>query len=383
MRSVLNIEVSCFKNYNTPGNPRNVNLLHWLTSNKYRNEVLQIRSLTDKSQRDKIKSTLPAITPSGIFTQRNQDALQSHSGLIQFDIDLSEENKLITNWNDLKSEISKIQNIAYVGLSVSGKGYWGLIPIPKEPENHKKYFEAINEAFFRMGIKLDPAPKNPASLRGYSFDAEAYFNHEAKLFQTFLPKPIQVQKPNFKTSNPAKSNEGLENWLIQELRKAPEGERHLTRLKLSRLAGGLIASGNFDDSIEEKLIEAYKMDYAGIDSVHIQSKEISAIKNGIKNGRTSPVYLKDATGPSQSYTYTNFQSQPAIPQPIKKLSFSEYTDGLKFENGILINGFDYPADWDTISSFREIDLKTKDFIKMTIKNPALLTFSRSFDLQTR
>jgi len=383
MKSILDIKVSCFKNYNTPGNPRNVNLLHWLTSNKYQSEVFKIRSLDDKSERDKIKSKLPAITPSGIFSFRNQSDLINHSGLIQIDIDLTEENKLITNWNELKSELSKISNIAYLGLSVSGRGYWGLIPIPMEPENHKRYFDAINEAFFKMGIKLDAAPKNPASLRGYSFDSEAYFNHEAKLFKTFLPKPIQVPKPNLKASYSTKSNEGLENWIVQELRKAIEGQRHLTRLKLARLAGGLIASGHFDYSIEQKLIEGYLCDYSGIDSIQIQTKEINAIKNGIKNGLGTPVYLKDTSGSAISHTYSNFESKPIPPPPIQIICFSEYVNELKFENGFLINGTGYPADWDTISGFKEINNQTKDFIKLSAKNPVLLELQKRFELDQK
>lgn len=383
MKSVLNIEVSCFKDYSTPNDPRNVNLLHWLRSQKYQNEVNRIRIEQDPEVRKQLKSKLPGITPSGLFTHRKQDSLITHSGLIQFDIDLTEENKLITNWNDLKSELSKIPNIAYIGLSVSGRGYWGLIPIPKEPENHKRYFEAIHEAFIKIGIKLDSAPQNPASLRGYSYDSTAYYNHEAKLFKTFLPKPVPVQKPNYTTSNTNKSNEGLENWFINELRKAPEGQRHLTRLKLSRLAGGLISSGNLDFSIEQKLIEAYLLDYAAIDNPHTQSKEINAIKSGIKDGLNFPVHTKESN--QKSYSYNKFYSKPLVSsysnKPVcKRKSFAEYINELRFENGILINGDNYPADWDTVENHDIIDLKTKQFVSMAIKNPNLLIIQQRFNL---
>ncbi len=64
-------------------------------------------------------------------------------------------------------------------------------------------------------------------------------------------------------------------------------------------------------------------------------------------------------------------------------SFDEYINGLHFENRFLINGFGYPADWDTISGFKEIDSKTKEFIKMTSKNPVLLELQRRFGLDLR
>lgn len=386
MKSVLDIEVSCFKDYSTPNDPRNVNLLHWLKSQKYQHEVDKIRVEQDPEVRKRLKSKLPGITPSGIFTHRKQDALIYHSGLIQFDIDLTEENELITNWDDLKTELSKIPNIAYIGLSVSGRGYWGLIPIPKEPENHKRYFEAIHEAFIKMGIKLDSAPQNPASLRGYSYDKTAYYNHKAKLFKTFLPKPIQVQKPNYTNSSAKKSNEGLENWIINKLRNAPEGERHITRLKLSKLAGGLISSGTFDSSIEEKLIGAYLSDYASIDNSHTQTKEINAIKSGIKEGLKEEIFpVQTKESKQRTYSYDNFYSKQSVSPPVnvpvvKRKSFSEYINELNYKKGVLINGDNYPAEWDTGKNVPDIDSKTKQFISMAIENPNLLLFQQRFNL---
>ena len=87
LESILNIEVSCFANYDSPANPRPVNLLHWLTSPKYSDNVNTIRNIDDKESRDKFKAKLPAITPSGLFSYRSQKDLIQHSGFIQFDID--------------------------------------------------------------------------------------------------------------------------------------------------------------------------------------------------------------------------------------------------------------------------------------------------------
>ena len=64
-RSVLDVEVSCFASYQGK-EPRSVNLLTWLHSDKYADEVLQLRCIQDKRERDRIKvSTNP--TPSIIF----------------------------------------------------------------------------------------------------------------------------------------------------------------------------------------------------------------------------------------------------------------------------------------------------------------------------
>ena len=121
MKSILDIEISCFANYSIPSDPKTVNLLTWLNSTKHRENVDLIRSLDDKKERDSLKAKLPCITPSGLFTYRNQKNLVKHSGFIQIDIDLAGGNIGISNWHQLKDEISKLPQIAYFGLSASGR----------------------------------------------------------------------------------------------------------------------------------------------------------------------------------------------------------------------------------------------------------------------
>lgn len=188
--SVLNVNVSCFKNYNSPDDPSQVNLLDWLNSEVHKDKVEFIRSLPDKARQNRLKATLPAITPSGIFSYRSEKNLIKHSGLIQFDIDYK-DNKQIVNYHDLKSQISNIKNVAYCGLSVSGTGLWGLIPIAYA-EKHREHFDALKGQFKQLGIVIDEKPKSVASLRGYSYDKESFFNHNAeRYFRLFeSPKPM-------------------------------------------------------------------------------------------------------------------------------------------------------------------------------------------------
>lgn len=188
--SVLDVEVSCFSSYTCPENPININLLDWLQSSAYLDVVLKIRGCPKNEQR-RLKSRLPAITPSGLFSRRSADALIRHSGLIQFDVDF-QDNVHITNFDQLKHEISNIKNVAYCGLSVSGNGYWGLVPITKT-DKHIQHFATLYRAFKDLGIFLDQKPKNIASLRGYSWDENAYFNHTAKPLELYQSPPVRKQ----------------------------------------------------------------------------------------------------------------------------------------------------------------------------------------------
>ena len=195
MQSVLDTEVSVLRNYNTAYNPRTINMLTWLRSTKHAGTVRQIRSIADKKQRDQLKATLPACTPSGVFTRRAEKHIVRHSGLLQIDIDTT-GNEGISNYNDLKEELSHLDYMAYVGLSVSGKGFWGLVPLAY-PERHKEQFAALEKDFAGWGITLDTKPKNVASLRGYSYDDNAYFNHSAVAYKKCYeePQPVKVDVP--------------------------------------------------------------------------------------------------------------------------------------------------------------------------------------------
>lgn len=198
MKSPLDISVSCFENYMTSDNPQPVNLIQWLKSAKYSATVESIRKIQGKEERDNLKATLPAITPSGLFSYRSKDHLVQHSGLIQFDID-GKDHKHVANFAELKQQIARIVNVAYVGLSVSGRGYWGLVPI-KFPDKHKSHFRAMKKVFAQFGLLLDNKPSNVASLRGYSYDPCGYFNHFAKVFES-LDEPVKSPARSYHVEN--------------------------------------------------------------------------------------------------------------------------------------------------------------------------------------
>lgn len=173
------IIVSKFKNYESTS-PIDIDLFEWLNDTTHKETVLKIRNLTDKTEIKKLKSKLPCITPSGTFIIRNDNGLIQHSGFICIDID-GADNIELGDFSNVRDELTKIKNIFYTGLSVSGNGVFCLIPI-KYPEKHKEHFEALKMQFKRIGIVIDKACRNVSRLRGYSYDPEAYLNKEATTF---------------------------------------------------------------------------------------------------------------------------------------------------------------------------------------------------------
>ena len=211
MKNFLDTKVSCFKNYRSVQPVGAISLLAWLNNNEYLEDVLKIRQETDKSVRDKLKSELPCITPSGIFSSRSVAGLTQHSGLICIDID-KKDNLNILNWYDLKAEIAKIRHVAYCGLSVSGEGYFVLIPI-KYLDKHKEHFEDIKIFFKDFGIIVDKKCSDVSRLRGYSYDDSAYFNENAIIYSSYVKPP--KAKP-YKPYKPFVKDERV-NRLIDEI----------------------------------------------------------------------------------------------------------------------------------------------------------------------
>jgi hypothetical protein len=369
-KSVLDVEVSCFKNYNTAGNPANVSLMAWLTSSKYKDKVEAIRTTEDKQTRGELKSHLPAITPSGLFSYRSQNSLLIHSGLIQIDIDNLDEGDL----EAIKKDLQTLDEIAYLGLSVSGRGLWGLIPMPRDPEFHRDYFEVLSQTFKELiGITLDDKPKNVASLRGYSYDPEAYFNHSAI---PFINKSKPIAKPNPKPARTEKSeatnSKGLEDWIIREMENLTVGDRHAGRLKLARQAGGFVAGGSMDAEILERLTASYLSQYGQVDNSHTQAKEIKVIRDGFENGKLFPLY------PEQEPEAETQKTVYPVQVRTKNVTHEHYISHLYFENEMLLNDMDYPAEWDLVGSYTE--QRTKDFIQMAIRNPLVIELRKQFEL---
>ncbi|MBF2707443.1 BT4734/BF3469 family protein [Flavobacterium soyangense] len=179
-----NTYISKFKNYRSSIPENVVSLWDWFNDDSLKNEVDFIRTVDNKEDRNRLKANLPGITPSGTFSKRKGDSLVKHSGFICIDID-SGDNPGVTDFANLRDQLKNILNIAYVSLSVSGNGVFCLIPL-MFADKHKEHFEALKICFEKIGIIIDTACGDVTRLRGYSYDANAYFNPDAKVFNQYI-----------------------------------------------------------------------------------------------------------------------------------------------------------------------------------------------------
>ena len=169
--------VTIFKNIKETSTPfyRDVEFVFdRIKSGKYAELVDSIRNEGDKTKRNELKKNLPAICFSGKFKKRSDDAIIEHSGLICLDFDGYPTPEAMMSD---KEAMSKDQYVMAVFVSPSGNGLKVIVKIPAEPENHKRYFEALQD-HFNSGY-FDVTSKNISRVCYESSDTDMYINMDS------------------------------------------------------------------------------------------------------------------------------------------------------------------------------------------------------------
>ena len=187
MKSFQEIEITVIRGVkNRVGH---LSTLHDFLTNVDVSAIAELRLCTDTERKRQIKMSLPQATISGVFSPtRSAENLVRHSGLICIDID-RKENEHIENFDMLIEDVlSRIEEVAYAAYSVSGKGYFVIIPL-RYPQLHKAQFEQLVRVFADMGIYIDRACGDVCRLRCQSYDKHPYINLDAKPFSGIYREP--------------------------------------------------------------------------------------------------------------------------------------------------------------------------------------------------
>lgn len=203
MSTVLNSIITTAPNlFGKGGSLVDVPVIDWISSTDQTqiDRVNKIRELKSNGGKyGELKNQSPIAMTSGIFKDRKvKDCFVSHSGLLCIDID-KQDNLHISNYKDLKNILSNVSEIAYLGLSVSGQGYWGLIPtkfaqgLNKEQiiKKHESIYESLIYDFGELNINLDPSSCNINRLRFWSYDPLPYINESAKIYDKAINRIIE------------------------------------------------------------------------------------------------------------------------------------------------------------------------------------------------
>lgn len=167
------MKISLFKNAKD-SKPKEITtidaFLEGVRCGTWRKQTERIRNELDLDIKKSLKSSIvPAVTVSGVFSQRNKDGLLEHSGFMSIDFD---------NVEDAKGVDKDPYTYACV-KSVSGNGYFLIVKV--DPEMHLESFRWLSEYYYKTyGLMLDEAPKSKASLRFASYDPDLVINKKSK-----------------------------------------------------------------------------------------------------------------------------------------------------------------------------------------------------------
>jgi hypothetical protein len=193
----LDTEVPLFRNYMQLQSSR-ARLGDFLYDPSHENEVVRLREIQDKGERDIYKAMLPCVMVSCYSDSRAQGSVFFPTGLICVDID-AKDNPGVLDWAQfILGDLSQIPVVTYAGLSVSGRGCFAIIPVT-DPGSHLGHFRALEAEFRQFGIMIDPSGKNINRLRGYSYNDEntSFSNPNASRYTKIAdpPKPKPNHKP--------------------------------------------------------------------------------------------------------------------------------------------------------------------------------------------
>ena len=165
-------------------------LIDNIKSDVYAERIKQIRSITDKDEKDNLKKKLPAVTVSGRFPSIRKDAeMQEPTYLIAVDID-----KIDQHGHDLDTLKSLIACDPYVYAlfeTVSGNGLCAIVEYKRGSE-HRHVYLSLDEYFnSQYGVSIDSACKNESRIRFLCHDPKIHVNTDAR---TFVPPKLTKQQ---------------------------------------------------------------------------------------------------------------------------------------------------------------------------------------------
>lgn len=166
--------------------------LEGIRSGLWEDHAHRVRVIADKDERQKEKTSVPYVTLSGVFSQRNIKGLLTHSGLLAIDLDD------LDDIDEVKSRVCCDPYVYACFTSISGRGLCVIMKI--NPEKHLDSFLGVQQhLFIEYQLVVDTSGKDVSRARYVSYDPDVFINEGAKKFAKYLKKekPIQVREVVF------------------------------------------------------------------------------------------------------------------------------------------------------------------------------------------
>ena len=174
--------ITLFKSINTTNDPHHVSLdfvLDRIKKPTQKDLIEEIRSLSDKSERNILKKQLQCILFSGAFSKRSKKGLTKHSGLICLDFDSFEDDAVMSKFGKFAR---KDVYTRAMFVSPSGNGYKVIVKIPTD--DHLGSFLALEKYYTEEGFGdyFDKSTKDVSRICYNSYDPKLYSNEDSEEF---------------------------------------------------------------------------------------------------------------------------------------------------------------------------------------------------------
>lgn len=161
-----------------------------IRSGRWQDNVLPVRIAKDDKAKKAAKDKLPNVTISGIFQDRDDDTLLTHSGYIAIDMDGKHG---LEDPTAMRDKIAADPYVYSAFLSASAKGLCVIVKV--DPKAHREAYMWMSGYFYkRYEIHTDPSCKNLSRIRYVSYDPDATLNANA-IQCPAEPAPKKEQRP--------------------------------------------------------------------------------------------------------------------------------------------------------------------------------------------
>lgn len=231
--------------------------------------VEKVRLEKDKNTRNNLKEKLPCVLFSGEFSRRSDSALVQHSGFICIDFDGFENSQSLS---DFRQSIIDDKYTYSVFISPSGDGLKVLVKIPKEPKDHRAYFNGLREHYDTK--YFDKSCVNESRICYMSSDPTIFTNKDSEEFLEKAKIKEYIAKPrgsNIAIQDDDRVIKGLLKWWEDKYGMV-EGERNRNVFILS------MALNEFGISEMEAKSVCVQFAHQGFDEEEIKSCVESAYR---------------------------------------------------------------------------------------------------------
>jgi len=162
--------------------------LHFVKDGIYKDEVEKVRKIKDKERKRKAKAYVPAVTPSGLFSDRSDDGINTNkfSKIIVLDFDNPDNVEL----EPVKMAALSIPSTIAVHTSVGGNGLAIYVLVSEWKPNTYAFARLYYELM--TGIELDKVTSNISRIRFISYDPDLVYNRIVE--ELVIPEPMKIER---------------------------------------------------------------------------------------------------------------------------------------------------------------------------------------------